>query len=59
MLAYAARRLAGVIPMMFVIITLSFFLMRIAPAGPFDEDRALPAQIEANILAAIISTSRW
>ena len=52
MLAYAARRLAGVIPMMFVIITLSFFLMRIAPAGPFDEDRALPAQIEANILAA-------
>jgi oligopeptide transport system permease protein len=52
MLAYAARRLAGVIPMMFVIITLSFFLMRIAPAGPFDEDRALPPQIEANILAA-------
>ena len=34
-----------------VIVTIAFFMMRIAPGGPFDRERALPAEIEKNVLA--------
>lgn len=49
MLAYALRRLAGAVPTIFVIITAAFFLMRIAPGGPFDAERTLEAQVMANL----------
>lgn len=49
MLAYALRRLAGAIPTLFVIVTAAFFLMRVAPGGPFDQERTLEAQVMANL----------
>jgi len=49
MLGYVVRRLFGAIPTLFLIITLSFFLMRIAPGGPFDQERALEAKVLANL----------
>jgi oligopeptide transport system permease protein len=52
MLSYAIRRLLGAIPTLFIIITLTFFMMRIAPGGPFDSQRRLPPEIEHNIKAA-------
>ncbi len=52
MFAYAIRRLLGAIPTLFIIITLSFFMMRVAPGGPFDSQRRLPPEIEHNIKAA-------
>ncbi|HVV27126.1 MAG TPA: oligopeptide ABC transporter permease OppB [Rhizomicrobium sp.] len=52
MLGYTFRRLAGAIPTLFVIITLAFFMMRLAPGGPFDSERRLPPEIERNIKAA-------
>ncbi|HKZ73565.1 MAG TPA: oligopeptide ABC transporter permease OppB [Steroidobacteraceae bacterium] len=52
MLAYAVRRIAGVVPTLFVIITLSFFVIRLAPGGPFDEEQAVPPEIKANLEAA-------
>lgn len=52
MLSYALKRLVTIVPTLFVIITVAFFMMRIAPGGPFDSDRALPPEIERNILAA-------
>lgn len=52
MLSYAIRRALGAIPTLLVIITLAFFMMRIAPGGPFDGERRLPPEIEANIMAA-------
>ncbi|MBI1329750.1 MAG: oligopeptide ABC transporter permease OppB [Alphaproteobacteria bacterium] len=52
MLSYAVRRLLGAIPTLFIIITLAFFLMRLAPGGPFDSERRLPPEIERNINAA-------
>lgn len=52
MLNYTLKRLAMAVPTLLVIITLSFFLMRIAPGGPFDGERALPPAIEANLRAA-------
>jgi len=52
MLFYAIRRVLGAIPTLLVIITLSFFLMRLAPGGPFAGDRVLPPEIARNIAAA-------
>jgi oligopeptide transport system permease protein len=50
--AYITRRILTSIPTLLVIITVAFFMMRIAPGGPFDRERALPAEIEKNVLAA-------
>jgi oligopeptide transport system permease protein len=45
-------RLAILLPTLLVIITLSFFLMRVAPGGPFDADAQLEPEIVANLRAA-------
>ena len=52
MLRYTLRRLLGAIPTLFLVIVLAFLLVHSAPGGPFDDERALPAEIEANIAAA-------
>ncbi|MFQ5535345.1 MAG: oligopeptide ABC transporter permease OppB [Sphingomonadales bacterium] len=49
---YVFRRLLATIPTLFIIVTLAFFMMRVAPGGPFDMERRLPPEIEANLLAA-------
>jgi oligopeptide transport system permease protein len=48
---YIVRRVAGFVPVLFVIVSLAFFMMRLAPGGPFDQERALPEQVRANIEA--------
>ena len=50
--AYVTRRVLTGIPTLLVIVTVAFFMMRIAPGGPFDRERALPPEIEKNVLAA-------
>jgi len=52
MLRFAAKRLLGAIPTLLLIVTLSFFLMRIAPGGPFDKERIVPPEIEARLIHA-------
>ncbi len=52
MLQYAFNRLLGAIPTLLVLITLAFFMIRIAPGGPFDTEKSLPPEIEANLNAA-------
>ncbi|MEM9122971.1 MAG: ABC transporter permease subunit, partial [Pseudomonadota bacterium] len=52
MFGYILRRLLIAIPTLFVIITVAFFMMRAAPGGPFDGERKLPPEVEANIKAA-------
>jgi oligopeptide transport system permease protein len=52
MLAYSLRRLGGAIPTLFVVMTVSFFMMRLAPGGPFDRERMLAPAVEANIKKA-------
>ena len=51
MLKYILKRILYAIPTMFVIITLSFFLMKVAPGGPFDGERPLPEVILKNLRA--------
>lgn len=52
MTRYALRRLLGAVPTLFAIVTLAFFLMRLAPGGPFDAEQALPPEVKANLEAA-------
>ncbi len=51
MMRHAAKRLLMAVPTLLVLVTLTFFLMRLAPGGPFDRERSLPAEIE-KVLAA-------
>jgi len=52
MLSLILKRLLSAIPSLFIIITLSFFVMRLAPGGPFDSERALDPEIMKNVQAA-------
>ena len=49
MLKLALRRIAGMIPTLFVIVTASFAIIRLAPGGPFDQEQALSAPVRANL----------
>ncbi|WP_310620837.1 oligopeptide ABC transporter permease OppB [Flexibacterium corallicola] len=49
MLRYVLSRLLSAIPTLFLIVTLSFFLIRIAPGGPFDLERPLEAKVMENL----------
>ncbi|MBR2687903.1 MAG: ABC transporter permease subunit [Aquamicrobium sp.] len=51
MLIYVFRRLLTAIPTLFVIVTLAFFLIRVAPGGPFNQERGLSPVIKANLEA--------
>ena len=52
MLSYSVRRLLGAIPTLLILIALAFFMIRVAPGGPFDAEKALLPEIEANLRAA-------
>jgi oligopeptide transport system permease protein len=43
------QRLIGIVIVVWVIMTVSFFMIHIAPGGPFDMDRSLPPDILKNI----------
>ena len=49
MIRLVLRRVLAAIPTLLVIITLSFFMLRAAPGGPFTEARRLPPQVLANL----------
>ncbi len=49
MLKYVLRRLLTAIPTLFVVVTMSFFLMRLAPGGPFNQEKGLMPVIKANL----------
>ncbi|WP_185984321.1 ABC transporter permease subunit [Aureimonas mangrovi] len=49
MFLYVLRRLASAIPTLFVIVTLAFFMIRLAPGGPFDLERPLDPLIMQNL----------
>ncbi len=51
MLSYTIRRLLGAIPTLLVLLAFAFFLIRAAPGGPFDSERSLLPEIEANLRA--------
>ena len=51
MFRFIARRLLQVIPVLFVIITATFFMVRFVPGGPFTAEKAIPPEILKNLEA--------
>ena len=51
MFKFIARRILETIPVLFIIITGSFFLMHAAPGGPFDSERRVTPEIQRNLEA--------
>ena len=49
MLSYALRRVLSAIPVALIAVTVCFFILRLAPGGPFDGERALPEEILNNL----------
>ena len=52
MLVYSFKRLLSAIPTLFIMIAVAFFMIRVAPGGPFDSEKNVPPEIEANLLKA-------
>lgn len=52
MLRLILRRLLESIPTLLILIAVTFFMMRMAPGGPFDTEKRLAPEIEANLRAA-------
>ncbi|NUM88936.1 MAG: ABC transporter permease [Bdellovibrionales bacterium] len=46
MRSYALRRLLSIVPTLLMVATLVFILVRLVPGGPFDQERAVPAEVE-------------
>jgi oligopeptide transport system permease protein len=51
MFSYMIKRIAGALPTLLILITISFFLIRVAPGGPFDSEKDLPPEIQKNLEA--------
>ncbi|MBI4459083.1 MAG: ABC transporter permease [Acidobacteria bacterium] len=49
MTRFILRRIALSIPVVFLIATTTFFILRLAPGGPFLSERAIPPEILANL----------
>ncbi len=45
------KRILGAVATVFVIITITFLLLRTLPGGPFDQEKVLPPEVQANIEA--------
>jgi oligopeptide transport system permease protein len=48
---FLARRALWLVPTLWLVATLVFFLLRLAPGGPFDSERAVPAEALAALEA--------
>ncbi len=51
MFRFIFRRLLQVIPVIFVIITATFFMVRLVPGGPFLAEKAIPPEVMRNLEA--------
>ena len=49
---FVIGRFLGAIPTLLILICLAFLLVKSAPGGPFDFERSLPEEVEANLRAA-------
>lgn len=51
MFKFILKRILESIPTLFILITCSFFMMRLAPGSPFTSEKAYPPEVMANIEA--------
>jgi oligopeptide transport system permease protein len=48
---FLVRRLVAIVPTLWVIVTITFFLIRLAPGGPFQSERDIPAEAKTALAA--------
>lgn len=51
MLKFILRRILEAIPVLFIVVTVTFFFIRILPGGPFDAEKAVPPEVMKNLNA--------
>lgn len=51
MLAFVIRRFLTMLVVLFCVVSITFFLIRLTPGGPFTRERKLPPQAEAALMA--------
>ncbi len=51
MIQFTLRRIAISVPVIFLVATTTFFIIRLAPGGPFMSEKAIPPEIQANLQA--------
>jgi len=51
MFRFALRRLLFIGPLVFVVLTITFIMVQVAPGSPFSSQRRLPPEVEANLKA--------
>jgi oligopeptide transport system permease protein len=49
MFRFIAKRFLEMIPVLFVIATITFFMVRLAPGGPFTTEKAIPPEIQKKL----------
>jgi oligopeptide transport system permease protein len=58
-IGFMLRRLLQAIPVLLVVVTLAFFLVRLAPGGPFDAERAVPPEVLKSLNARYHLDDPW
>ena len=48
---FIIKRILQAIPVMLVVVTVTFFMVRAAPGGPFDDERDVPPEVLKNLNA--------
>jgi oligopeptide transport system permease protein len=49
MLRFIARRILETVPVLFIIVTGAFFMIRMVPGGPFTAEKAVPPEVQRNL----------
>jgi oligopeptide transport system permease protein len=49
MLRFIARRIFETVPVLFIIVTGAFFMIRLVPGGPFTAEKAVPPEVQRNL----------
>src|ERR1051325_9386632 len=49
MFRFIARRLLQMVPVLLIVATLTFFMIRLAPGGPFDAEKSVTPEIQKNL----------
>ena len=60
MLTIFFKRILLAIPVLFAVASITFFLIKIAPGGPFDADKAVSPQVLKNLNEAYnLNATQW
>jgi oligopeptide transport system permease protein len=51
MFRFIAKRFVETIPVLFIVATMTFFMVRLAPGGPFTAEKSIPPEIQKNLEA--------